>query len=80
MVHAIGFTPHTIPINGHQSAQYDPLKGNMLGHKGLYGCGIAFPEQVTDPVGNVEFAVGLFKFMCVRIYHLYGARLTRCWG
>lgn len=30
--------------------------------RGLYGCGIAFPERVTDPEGNVEFAVGLFKF------------------
>lgn len=30
---------------------------------GLYGAGIAFPERVTDPEGNVEYAVGLFKFM-----------------
>lgn len=31
----------------------------------MYGCGIAFPEQVTDRVGNVELAVGLFKFLYV---------------
>lgn len=28
----------------------------------LYGCGIAFPEEVEDPKGNVEAAVGLAKF------------------
>lgn len=28
----------------------------------LYGYGIAFPERVVDPLGNVESAVGLFKF------------------
>ncbi|KAI1179710.1 hypothetical protein F4777DRAFT_599738 [Nemania sp. FL0916] len=30
---------------------------------GLFGAGIAFPEQVTDPHGNVEYAVGFWKFM-----------------
>lgn len=30
---------------------------------GLHGAGIAFPEQVVDPCGNVEHAVGFFKFM-----------------
>jgi hypothetical protein len=30
---------------------------------GLYGAGIAFPERVTDPHGNVEYAVGFWKFM-----------------
>jgi len=31
--------------------------------RGLYGAGIAWPNKVTDPEGNVEFAVGLAKFM-----------------
>jgi len=31
--------------------------------RGLYGGGIAFPERVTDPHGNVEYAVGFWKFM-----------------
>lgn len=31
--------------------------------KGLYGAGIAFPERVVDPEGNVEEAVGMWKFM-----------------
>lgn len=30
---------------------------------GLFGAGIAFPERVTDPLGNVEHAVGFWKFM-----------------
>ncbi len=30
---------------------------------GLYGAGIAFPQRVVDPEGNVEHAVGLYKFM-----------------
>lgn len=30
---------------------------------GLRGAGIAWPERVTDPEGNVESAVGLWKFM-----------------
>lgn len=48
-------------MNGHKTAKYDPTKGQLA--KGLFGMGIAFPERVTDPVGNVEYAVGLFKFM-----------------
>ncbi|KAK5109539.1 hypothetical protein LTR62_006890 [Meristemomyces frigidus] len=30
---------------------------------GMYGAGIAWPERVKDPYGNVEYAVGFFKFM-----------------
>ena len=30
---------------------------------GLFGAGIAFPERVKDPHGNVEMAVGFMKFM-----------------
>lgn len=30
---------------------------------GLFGAGIAFPERVVDPHGNVEYAVGFWKFM-----------------
>ncbi|KAJ5744043.1 hypothetical protein N7533_008913 [Penicillium manginii] len=30
---------------------------------GLFGAGIAFPQRVVDPYGNVEYAVGFFKFM-----------------
>ncbi|KAH7121747.1 pyridine nucleotide-disulfide oxidoreductase-domain-containing protein [Dactylonectria estremocensis] len=37
--------------------------GRRLYLPGLFGAGIAFPECVTDPMGNVERAVGLWKFM-----------------
>lgn len=30
---------------------------------GLYGAGIAWPERVQDPHGNIELAVGFLKFM-----------------
>jgi len=40
-------------------------EGTTDGEKipGLYGAGIAWPEQTTDPHGNVEYAVGFGKFM-----------------
>lgn len=37
--------------------------GNKVNLEGLYGFGIAWPEEVQDPRGNVELAVGLFKFI-----------------
>jgi hypothetical protein len=30
---------------------------------GLFGLGIAYPEVKTDPLGSVEYQVGLWKFM-----------------
>ncbi|KAJ8109951.1 hypothetical protein ONZ43_g6002 [Nemania bipapillata] len=57
-----------------QAVEYDDLSGRFyekdspaeLERKyipGLFGAGIAFPERVTDPHGNVEHAVGFWKFM-----------------
>lgn len=56
------------------SIQHDGLSGRFFASDakgtrtpsfvpGLYGAGIAFPECVTDPAGNVENAVGFWKFM-----------------
>ena len=47
--------------------EFDHTKGNFTDKereeiRGLFGAGIAYPEKVVDPEGNVEFAVGLFKF------------------
>ncbi|CAN8104728.1 unnamed protein product [Discula destructiva] len=48
---------------------YDHATGGFTAKEGgdripaMYGAGIAFPERTTDPHGNVEYAVGLFKFM-----------------
>ncbi|KAF5500249.1 hypothetical protein CGCS363_v007110 [Colletotrichum siamense] len=50
--------------NGRFSAQ--PVEASAKGRTyipGLFGAGIAFPERVVDPAGNVEDAVGFWKFM-----------------
>ena len=38
-------------------------KGDRAKIPGLYGSGIAWPERVQDPHGNIELAVGFLKFM-----------------
>jgi thioredoxin reductase len=74
IVSAIGYDVNALPRieidGGDAQPVYDPLSGKFyVGKgkheylKGLYGAGIAFPERVTDPEGNVESAVGWFKFM-----------------
>jgi hypothetical protein len=58
------------PYYNHEKGSFDYVKesecgsiGNLAKLPGLYGAGIAWPEQVKDPHGNVEYAVGFFKFM-----------------
>ena len=71
VVQAIGYKADPIPglkREGKEvSVKSDHKTGGFVDEtgasvRGLYGCGIAFPEKVTDPEGNVEFAVGLYKF------------------
>lgn len=66
IVYAIGYEPNPLPrvsVDGKALAiKFDSLTGKF-DVDGLFGCGIAFPERVTDPVGNVEYAVGFIKFM-----------------
>jgi hypothetical protein len=38
-------------------------EGKLQKLPGLFGAGIAWPARVVDPEGNVEYAVGFFKFM-----------------
>ncbi|KAH6713786.1 hypothetical protein BKA61DRAFT_643653 [Leptodontidium sp. MPI-SDFR-AT-0119] len=72
VVQAVGFKQDKLPVlkkNGkelefaynNKTAGFTDAKGEKV--KGLYAAGIAWPEQVTDPEGNVELAVGLGKFM-----------------
>lgn len=66
LVQAVGYERNELPkivINGEEvvDVAYDPLTGRIA--DGLFGYGIAFPEQTTDPYGNRELAVGLWKFM-----------------
>jgi len=71
VVQAIGYKADPLPVlkrdgktmtvkSDHETGAFVDEDGGKV--SGLYGCGIAFPERVTDPEGNVEFAVGLFKF------------------
>lgn len=72
VVQAIGFHNNEIPVFSRdgeglevtyndQTAGFADKEGKVV--KGLYAAGIAWPEKVTDPEGNVEKAVGLAKFM-----------------
>ncbi|KAH8601433.1 pyridine nucleotide-disulfide oxidoreductase-domain-containing protein [Bisporella sp. PMI_857] len=72
VVQAIGFKANPIPTLYDAEKRLHVKPDNVTGSfvteedgkkvPGLYGAGIAFPERVTDPEGDVEHAVGLFKF------------------
>ncbi|KAL3494245.1 pyridine nucleotide-disulfide oxidoreductase-domain-containing protein [Aspergillus germanicus] len=75
LVQAVGYTRDPLPelsIAGlalrSQDLKWDSSFGGFTDRSGrvipgLHGAGIAFPERVVDPYGNVEHAVGFFKFM-----------------
>ncbi|KAI1400022.1 pyridine nucleotide-disulfide oxidoreductase-domain-containing protein [Hypoxylon fuscum] len=68
IVQAIGYHRVHLP-SMKQDITYDHETGGFIDSNtnaplpGLFGAGIAFPERVVDPYGNVEYAVGLIKFM-----------------
>ncbi|PKY06053.1 hypothetical protein P168DRAFT_280902 [Aspergillus campestris IBT 28561] len=72
LVQAVGYTRDPLPslsVDGaeltpefdHDSGNFKNAQGHLI--PGLHGAGVAFPERVVDPYGNVEYAVGFFKFM-----------------
>ena len=61
VIYATGFQQRVPSVEGVDVRQYDPTTGIIA--PGLFGVGIGFPQKVTDPNGNVELNVGLFKFM-----------------
>ncbi|GAX84065.1 hypothetical protein CEUSTIGMA_g11489.t1 [Chlamydomonas eustigma] len=70
VVHAIGFdlnpTPTVFPYGYEAPLQrlvHDVKTGIIKDTNGLRGFGIAFPEQVTDPTGRTEYAVGQLGHM-----------------
>jgi len=72
VIQAIGYSRNPIPTFKKGVRELNPEFDSLTGGfkdaqgeevKGLYGAGIAWPNKVTDPEGNVEFAVGLAKFM-----------------
>ena len=79
IVQAIGYSRDLVPIikteknvvcvgiqnntNAQLKVEDYNVKTGCIFEGGIFGFGIAFPEQVTDKAGNIEFAVGLWKFM-----------------
>ncbi|AJI50392.1 pyridine nucleotide-disulfide oxidoreductase family protein [Francisella tularensis subsp. holarctica] len=61
VIYAVGFEQRVPSVEGIDVRIYDPTIGIIA--PGFFGAGIAFPRRVTDPNGNVELNVGLFKFM-----------------
>lgn len=62
VIYAVGFEKRkNIVIGDYEDTRHNPHVG-IIG-PGLFGFGIAYPETKTDPFGNVESQVGLWKFM-----------------
>lgn len=61
VIYAIGFERRQSIKISNDEFIYNPHVG-IIG-PGLFGLGIAYPEIKTDPYGNVESQVGLWKFM-----------------
>ncbi|OGB83865.1 hypothetical protein A3F66_02455 [candidate division TM6 bacterium RIFCSPHIGHO2_12_FULL_32_22] len=59
VIQAIGFERNDIPYN--DKIEYSDETGVIAPR--LFGIGIAFPEKYVDPLGNVEYRVGLNSFM-----------------
>ena len=62
VVYAVGFERRKLPIlEQYENLDYDDKTGIIA--PGLFGIGIAFPQAKFDPLGHLEFRVGLWKFM-----------------
>ncbi|KAI9164659.1 hypothetical protein H9P43_008518 [Blastocladiella emersonii ATCC 22665] len=68
--YAVGYRPRPVPaIAGVREIAHDVATGDLVNKvtgaalPGVRGYGIAFPERTTDPHGNVESSVGMWKFM-----------------
>jgi hypothetical protein len=60
-IYAVGFEHRGIIITDLGKLEYNPYNGIIA--PGLFGLGIAFPQAKTDRFGNLEYRVGLWKFM-----------------
>lgn len=62
VIYAVGFSPRrNVLIDDYDQLDYNPYTGIIA--PGLFGLGIGYPELKTDPLGNIESQVGLWKFM-----------------
>lgn len=62
VIYGVGFEKRKLPVFepfGHLN--YDDTTGIIA--PGLYGLGIAFPQAKMNPLGSIEYRVGLWKFM-----------------
>lgn len=77
-MHTSGFTIKSPSTTGSDQNEAGTNNGaeNEKGKRvhGLYGTGIAFPEETEDPEGHVEAAVGLAKFF------KFAERVKGDWG
>ncbi len=64
IIYAAGFDRNELPSIGGDQTLYDnyDCSAGVIGPR-LFGVGIAFPEKRIDPLGNVEYLVGLPFFM-----------------
>jgi hypothetical protein len=62
-IYAIGFQQQPFNLKNVVTGNisYDATTGKI--DSGMYGVGIAFPERGPDAIGNMEYQVGLWKFM-----------------
>jgi hypothetical protein len=62
VIYAVGFERRKIPVL-EQYEQWDYQHATGIIAPNLFGVGIAFPQAKFDPFGNLEYRVGLSKFM-----------------
>ena len=62
IIYAVGFERRKLPVvEQYNHVSYNDRTGIIA--PGLFGLGIAFPEAKFDRLGNLEYRVGLWKFM-----------------
>ena len=62
VVYPVGFERRQTPVlEQFPNAKYQETTGIIA--PGLFGFGIAYPQAQFDPFGNLEYRVGLWKFM-----------------
>jgi cation diffusion facilitator CzcD-associated flavoprotein CzcO len=61
VIYATGFKKRHVQVDDMSELVYDDKTGIIA--PGLFGFGIAFPEAKLDRFGNLEYRVGLWKFV-----------------
>lgn len=62
IVYAVGFETRKLPVlEQYDRLGYDDRTGIIA--PGLFGCGLGFPQAEFNQIGQLEYKVGLWKFM-----------------